>query len=85
MKTLISMLRKPNGAMGLGRVLIFLFGLEILAIVPYITIFKGFEFWIFLAFFTLLFLLVIYSKNVDAKIDGRAVSISVKDEVNKNE
>lgn len=79
------MLRKPNGAMGLGRVLIFLFGLEILAIVPYITIFQGFPFSLFLAFFALLFLLVIYSKSVDAKIDGRAVSLSVKDEVKQNE
>lgn len=85
MKSLFSALRKPNGAIGLGKVLIFLFGLEILAIVPYITLFLGFEFWQFLVFFGVLFLLVVYSKSVDAKIDGRAVSLSVKNEVKNNE
>lgn len=85
MKKIFAMLCKPSGAMSLGKALIFLFGLEILVMIPYITIIQGFPFSLFLAFFFLLFIVVVYSKTVDAKIDGRAVSVTVKDEVKENE
>ena len=74
---LLSTLRKPTGAIGLGRVLIFLFGAEILVMTPYV-IFVGKEnapYVAFLVFFLVLFLSVIYSKIVDSKY----LSISLKD------
>ena len=84
MRKLFSMLCKQNGAMSLGRVLIFLFGLEILAIIPIITIWRNFSFWIFLVFFFVLFLSVIYSKTVDAKIEKDSLSVNVKDGENND-
>ena len=80
---LLSVLRKPTGAMSLGRVLIFLFGAEILVITPWV-VFVGKEnapYVAFLVFFLVLFLSVIYSKIVDSKY----LSFSVKDGDDKNE
>lgn len=80
---ILTTLRKPTGAMSLGRVLIFLFGTEILVLTPYV-VFVGKEnapYVAFLVFFLVLFLSVIYSKIVDSKY----LSISLKDGGTKNE
>lgn len=77
MSKLFSMLQKPNGAMSLGRVLVFLFGLEVLVLTPYV-IYVGKEnapYVAFLVFFAFLFCALIYNKQVD----GKFLSISAKD------
>jgi len=74
----LDILKKPNGAMGLGRVLIFLFGLELLVLTPWIVI-TGKDNSPYVAtwiFFLILFLAVVYSKVLDSKY----LSISVKDD-----
>jgi len=75
---ILEILKKPNGAMGLGRVLIFLFGLELLVLTPWIVI-TGKDNSPYVAtwiFFLILFLAVVYSKVLDSKY----LSISVKDD-----
>lgn len=67
--------------MSLGRVLVFLFGIEILIMTPYI-LYVGKEnapFTMFLIFFAGLFCALIYNKTVDSKI----LNITVKDGDNK--
>lgn len=77
MNKLLETLKKPNGAMSLGRVLVFLFGAEVLILTPY-TIVIGKEnapFVAFLVFFAFLFCALIYNKVVDSKY----LSISAKE------
>lgn len=83
------MLIKPNGAVSLGRVLVFLFGLEILVLMPFIVIYNTIKkpdsttaliaAIAYLAFFTILFCALIYNKTIDAKIDRQGFTIGVKD------
>ena len=79
MKRLCTMLLKPNGAMSLGRVLVFLFGLEVLLLTPYV-VYIGKEnapYVAFLIFFAGLFCALIYNKVVDAK--AGAFGLGVKE------
>lgn len=78
MHKLFSMLQKPDGAMSLGRVLVFLFGLEALILTPYV-VYVGKEnapYVAFLVFFAFLFCALIYNK----KVDGKFLSISARDD-----
>lgn len=77
MDKLLQTLKKANGAMSLGRVLVFLFGLEILILTPYILIVgkENAPFVAFLVFFGFLFTALIFNKVVDSKY----LSISIKD------
>lgn len=81
MGKLLETLKKPSGAMSLGRVLVFLFGLEVLLLTPYIMIVgkENAPFVAFLVFFAFLFTALIFNKVVDSKY----LSISVKDDDKK--
>lgn len=77
MDKIIETLRKPSGAMSLGRVLVFLFGLEALLLTPYILIVgkENAVYVVFLVFFAFLFCALIFNKVVDSKY----ISISTKE------
>lgn len=65
----IKILQREDGAMSLGRVLIFVFGAEIAVIAPYILVMckTSPEFVAFLVFFAFLFCALIWKKKVDSK------------------
>ena len=78
----LEILKKPNGAMGLGRVLIFLFGVELLILTP-IVVLVGRDNHPYVAtwiFFLVLFLAVIYSKVVDSRYLGISINEGDKNE-----
>lgn len=88
MQKLLNMLKKRENAFSLGRVLVFLFGIEILVLVPFMVVYDMIKnagatavvsLIAFLIFFAVLFCALIYNKTVDAKIDKQSVGISVKD------
>ena len=92
MRNLINMLKKKENAFSLGRVLIFLFGMEILILVPFVVIYDMIKnvgttavvcLIAFLIFFAVMFCALIWDKTVGAKIDRQSVSIDVKDGENK--
>lgn len=77
MRQLLSMFQKPNLVMSMAKVLIFIFGIEVAILTPYVI-------WIgkenlaynsFLLFFLAAFLTAVCSKVVDSKY----LSIGVKD------
>lgn len=65
----LKILQREDGAMSLGRVLVFVFGVEIAAVAPYLLIMckASPEFVAFLIFFSFLFCSLIYNKKVDSK------------------
>lgn len=77
MNKLLETLKKPTGAMSLGRVLVFLFGIEVLILTPYILVVgkENAPFVAFLVFFGFLFTALIFNKMVDSKY----LSITIKD------
>lgn len=81
MGKILETLKKQNGAMSLGRVMVFLFGLEILILTPWVLVVgkENAPFVAFLVFFAVLFAALIFNKVVDSKF----LTVEVKEEGKK--
>ena len=73
----LKILKKPNGAISLIRVLILLYGIEVAGLIPYVVI-KGEENPVLISVLTF-YIIMVFAGVYGKVIDSKYLSIGIKD------